>query len=215
MNNIKEMFKGKRIRIAMLMLLDVIVLFMSSFLAIALRFDFANIPELYVDNIFTYFIIDALILIACNLFYRIYQSMWSYASIMELIYIGFASLSYTIIEAIYKMLLHVEMPKSYYLIKFILLVILIASVRYAYRIARTIKILSENRKKTKNTMIIGAGEAGRLLINEIGLNPNNFDNKVVCIIDDNKNKIGTFIRGIQVVGDRHTISENCEKYNIE
>ena len=215
MSSIKDLLSGKRIRIIMLILLDIIALFMSSFLAIALRFDFTNIPEIYINNIYTYFIIDAIILVVINTFYRTYKSMWSYASIIELIFICFASLSYIIIEAVYKILCHIEMPKSYFLIKFIILLIFIASIRYAYRIARTIVILRENSKKTKNTMIIGAGEAGRLLINEIGLNPKNFDNKVVCIIDDNKNKIGTYVRGIPVVGNRHDISENCEKYKIE
>ena len=41
------------------------------------------------------------------------------------------------------------------------------------------------------------------------------DNKIVCIIDDNKNKLGTYIRGIQVVGNRKDISECCQKYGIE
>ena len=72
-----------------------------------------------------------------------------------------------------------------------------------------------NNISTINTMIIGAGEAGRLLINEIGNNPTNFSNKVRCVIDDNKNKIGTYIRGIPIVGSRNDIEVNCDKYNIK
>lgn len=215
MKQLKEFLNIKRRRIIMFVLLDLIVLILSSFLAIALRFDFINIPELYLNNIYKYFIIDAIIMIFVFIFYKLYLSMWSYASIIELINIGFGCITYIIIEFIYKLLFNIEMPRSYYLIKVLLLIIFVSAIRYAYRIARTIKDLTNTRKYTINTMIVGAGEAGRLLINEIYNNPKHFGNKIVCVIDDNKNKIGTYIRGIPVVGDRHDIAENCEKYNIQ
>ena len=66
-----------------------------------------------------------------------------------------------------------------------------------------------------NTMIIGAGEAGRMLITKIYNNKTNFKNKVCCIIDDDKNKIGSYIKNIPVVGSRKEIKENVDKYNIE
>ena len=215
MEKFKKALKTKRMRIAMLMICDIIALAMSSFLAIVLRFDFTNIPTEYINNIYNYMLVDICILIAANLFYRVYQSMWEYASIIELLSIGFATLSYIIIEFTYKMLIDVRMPRSYYGIKLILLAVFIAMIRYAYRVARTIKILLESKKNTKNTMVIGAGEAGRLLINEIGNNPKGFDNRIVCVIDDDRNKLNTYIRGIQVVGNRRTIEENADKYNIE
>ena len=212
---IKNFLSVKRRRIIAFIILDIFVLMLSSFLAIALRFDFINIPELYIDNIYKYLIVDALILIAINALFKIYLSVWTYASIMELINIGFACVSYIFIEFIYKIIFKIEMPRSYYLIKFVLLAFFIATIRYAYRIARTIRELRITRKNLKNTMIIGGGEAGRLLINEIGNNPAGFSNKVVCIIDDNKNKIGSYIRGIPVVGNRHDIGENVTKYGID
>lgn len=63
-------------------------------------------------------------------------------------------------------------------------------------------------------MIIGAGEAGRMLLTEMSNNKNNFSNKVCCVIDDDKNKIGNYIKGIPIVGNRKTIEYNAEKYNI-
>ena len=63
-------------------------------------------------------------------------------------------------------------------------------------------------------MLIGAGEAGRTLIQEIQ-NSRYLDQKVCCVIDDNSRKIGRFIMGIRVVGDRYAIQKNVEKYGIE
>ena len=154
MKRIRKILKGRITRILTLMLLDIIVLTLSSFLAIALRFDFVNIPGLYIDNIYQCLIFDIIILIAVNIFYRIYLSIWSYASIIELISIGFACTTYILTEYIYKTLFKIAMPNSYYLIKLILLIIFISAIRYAYRIARTISKLLTNTKDTKKTMII-------------------------------------------------------------
>ncbi len=215
MDKIENVLSVKRRRILMFMILDVIILILSSFLAIALRFDFSNIPVLYMDNIYTYLLIDSVLLITIFVVYRIYLNMWSYASIVELINIVLACFTYEILEFMYKMFFDIKMPKSYFLIKLILLIILISGLRYSYRIARTLKNLKVNRNNNLNTMIVGAGEAGRLLINEIYSNPTNFNNKICCVIDDNQNKVGTYIRGIPIVGSSNDIEEYCKNYNID
>ena len=63
-------------------------------------------------------------------------------------------------------------------------------------------------------MIIGAGDAGNSLIRE--MNTSKFIQKsVLCVIDDNKGKIGNYIHGVKVVGGREEIIENAAKYNID
>ena len=215
MKKITNFLSIKRRRIIMLLILDILILALSSFLALALRFDFVSIPVKYLNNASTYFIIDTIILIIIFVIFKLYLSIWSYASITELINIIFACFSYTILEFTYKYMFNIRMPRSYYLIKFLLLIMLVSGVRFAYRIVRTIKGLNSRKKSNINTMIVGAGDAGRLLINEIYNNPTNFGNNVVCVIDDNHNKIGSYIRGIPVVGDSKSIEENCEKYDIQ
>lgn len=215
MTKIKNIITQKRIRIAMFIVLDIIAITMCSFLAIGLRFDFHDIPNIYIDYIYNYLLIDSIIIVAIFSIFKIYKSMWSYASITELINIILACSSYELIEFIYKQIINVNMPRSYYLIKLILLYIFISSIRYSYRIARTMRDYYREKNGLTNTMIIGAGEAGRMLITEIYNNKTNFKNKVCCIIDDDKNKIGSYIKNIPVVGSRKEIKENVDKYNIE
>ena len=215
MTKIKNIITQKRIRIAMFIVLDILAITMCSFLAIGLRFDFHDIPNIYIDNIYNFLIIDSIIIVAIFSIFKIYKSMWSYASITELINIILACSSYELIEFIYKQIINVNMPRSYYLIKLILLYIFISSIRYSYRIARTMRDYYREKNGLTNTMIIGAGEAGRMLITEIYNNKTNFKNKVCCIIDDDKNKIGSYIKNIPVVGSRKEIKENVDKYNIE
>ena len=216
MEKFKNIIKEKKIRIIMFLVLDVLSLTLCSFLAMALRFDFHNIPYKYTNIIYNYLIIDALILIFIFWAYRIYKSMWSYASISELISIFFSCTTFILVEYIYKcLILKLPLPRSYYLIKLFLLYIFISAIRYSYRIAKTVKEYYREKSGLKNTMIVGAGDAGRLLITEIWNNKANFKNKICCVIDDDKNKIGSYIKNIPIVGNRKTIAKNVEKYHIE
>ena len=216
MEQFKNIIKEKKIRIIMFLILDVLSLTLCSFLAMALRFDFHNIPYKYTNTIYNYLIIDALILIFIFWAYRIYKSMWSYASISELISIFFSCTTFILVEYIYKyLILKLPLPRSYYLIKLFLLYIFISAIRYSYRRAKTVKEYYRERSGLKNTMIVGAGDAGRLLITEIWNNKANFKNKICCVIDDDKNKIGSYIKNIPIVGNRKAIAKNVEKYHIE
>lgn len=81
------------------------------------------------------------------------------------------------------------------------------------------KYSSDNKRITSaldgNIMIIGAGSAASMIINEIGAHNRFKDCKIKCVIDDDPAKKGTYISGIKVVGDRNTILEYVDKYNID
>ena len=214
MKKLKKIFTQKRLRIMLLISLDIFSLILCSFLALAFRFDF-NLPVQYIDNIFNYFIIDSIILVAILSLVKSYASMWHYASIDELINLVVGCIFYEVIEFGYKFAFSISMPRSYFFVKCILLVFFIGAIRYSYRIARTLREYYKDKRGLVNTMIIGAGEAGRLLITEITNNPRNFGNRIMCIIDDDKNKVGRYIRRIPIVGRRKQIADACEKYDIE
>ena len=107
------------------------------------------------------------------------------------------------------------MPRSWYVLDTIYLMILIGATRVSYRL---IRLRRQNRtfpwSKRKKVMIIGGGEAGRSLITEIQ-NSKYLDQKVVCIIDDDPYKIGRYIKGVKVVGNRNSIKKSVKKYNVQ
>ena len=63
-------------------------------------------------------------------------------------------------------------------------------------------------------MIIGAGEAGNAILGEMQ-SSQYLNHKVRCMIDDNPDKYGRYMRGVRVVGNRYTIKQNVQKYNIQ
>ena len=133
--------------------------------------------------------------------------MWSYASILEIIYIVVSNIVFEILQYIYRWIFGVKMPNSYYLIQLMLLILIVSFVRFSYRTVRTIKNYFHNRSKKIRT--------GRLLLNEISCNKDGFDNRIVCIIDDDSNKKGILLKGIPVVGSRNDIVSKCEEYGIQ
>ncbi len=214
MQRINNVASKKTTKILVFVLLDLLALILSSVVAVGLRFDFSNIPTNYFNNSYLYLVYDFIIMVIIFVFFKLYTSMWSYASIIELIDIIFSCICFESITYAYKGIFEIAMPRSYYIIQLLLLVLFVCMSRFSFRFLRFLVVNVENKRKNNNTMIIGAGSAARLLINEINNNQKGFTNKIKCIIDDNKNKKGTYINGIPVVGDRKSILKYCNKYNI-
>ena len=66
--------------------------------------------------------------------------------------------------------------------------------------------IKKSAKHSRNTIVIGAGEAGNMIIKELK-SSKYLNQKVVCVIDDNPSKKGKYIHGIRIVGGRDMIQE--------
>ena len=211
---VTNLFREKRVNIIMFIMLDLLALLFASFVAIWLRFDFGTIPEPYATNSYDYFIFDFLILFTIFIIFKLYTTVWKYASVTELIDILAACTLFEFLSYIYKIIFSIEMPRSFFIIQFFLLVAFICSTRLGYRAARTLYIKFKSRSGATNTMLIGAGDAGRMIIDEVYNNSETLNTKIVCVIDDNKNKIGSYIKGIKIEGSTKDIERLAEKYGV-
>ncbi len=212
---VEKILKDKFPNIILFILLDLFVLLFTSTVSIWIRFDFGDVPEPFITNSYQFLALDFIILLVVFLLFKLYTSVWKYASVTELIDIIIASSISELIMFIYKLLLDIRMPRSYYIIQLFLLISLTCFTRLGYRVARTIYIKLENRKKHTNTMLIGAGDAGKLIIDEIYNNSSTFDAKIVCVVDDNKSKVGSFIKGLKIEGSTKDIERLANKYQVE
>ena len=214
MSKIYTFFMKKNTKIVMFIIIDILAILITSILSVGLRFDFVDIPSNYLINSYRYIAYDTATLIVIFSFLKLYTSTWTYASITELINIVLGCLSFELITFIYKGMFTIEIPRSCFITQYFMLVALVGLTRFGFRLLRFVKIRTYDRRKSNNTMIIGAGSAGKLLLDEIDKNQEGFNNRVVCIIDDNKQKKGTYLKGIPVVGSSKDISKYCEKYAI-
>ncbi len=202
-------------RILVLVFFDIVAVALASLFALWIRFDFQTIPANYLHTV-TYFLpLDTVIIIAIFAITGLYTSVWRYASIPELISVIGACVGSDLIIFSYKHLLLLPTPRSFWFIFLAFLIFLTCGVRYSYRIGRAILHAIPNRNRSKNTMIVGGGDAAHILIDEIARNGAYEEYHISCIIDDNKQKRGSRIRGIPIVGNRFMIKDAAEKYQIE
>ena len=209
--------QNSRSRMIALFIVDMLTVVLDSYLAIILRFKLDNIwvPEEYMSSVEHYMIINVITTIIIFLLLNLYNRVWSYASLYEMLLIVCAAMLSTAFQAFGFSLLYLPIPRSYYFFYFILLSITTLITRFSYRILHTMQNgIKKSAKHSRNTIVIGAGEAGNMIIKELK-SSKYLNQKVVCVIDDNPSKKGKYIHGIRIVGGRDMIQEAAKKYDAE
>ena len=206
-------------RILILLIFDMLAVVAASYGALYWRFDF-SFDSQYLNywESATYLLpFDLIISIIVFWLFKLYKSVWRYASTNELINITAACVVCFFLQIFLVAVLPIRMPRSYYPMYAVLLMGMVCGTRFSYRIIRMLRnrrrIASRNPEK-KNTMVIGAGEAGNAIIKEI--ESSSYVNlSVMCVIDDDPGCHNKTIRGIPIVGDRTCIQDAVESYHIE
>lgn len=147
--------------------------------------------------------------------FKLYKSLWEFASIDELVEVVEATIISNIISIFYLLVVNAGLPVSIYLMVLVLDMVFIGGNRFCIRIVRRLKAQSRiTDKNSKRVLIVGAGAAGSMVIRELR-NHNGLNSKPVAIIDDDPTKKNLNINGIPVVGNRNDIVHICKKYNID
>ena len=204
------------LRRVLLIMYDVVAIFAAGALTILLRFNlnYAAIELQYIQMMWKYLPINIVCTLLIFAAFKLYSSMWQYAGPLEAGNVLMASAASTIAQFIGYNLLGMPMFRSYYFIYVIVFMFLILASRFAYRFLRMVKNNRLTHKTGNRIMIIGAGESCNMLIKEI-TNSSYINGQVKCLIDDDPAKIGKYVQGIKVVGNRDTILHNARKYEID
>ena len=201
-----------------LILVDSLCITLSGYGALLLRFN-GPIPNQYLENL----TVMLLPMIACGIvvffYFKLYHSLWQFASIIELKNIVLATFADSIINVCILEITGNNLPRSCYFIYFLLLTMFLGGNRFTYRLARLKRSKIgfgsvKERKDLEKVMIIGAGLAGEKVYREI-INSQEVYKQVMCFIDDDRSKQGRNVHGAIIYGGRDKIIEAAEKYEIE
>lgn len=209
--NDKKLF----IRRLFLIVLDIILINIAAFAALFIRFELSLglIPTHYADAVLSYALVNTITTIIIFTLFRLYNSLWKYAGFDELVNIIFASVIAGVLQMIgMHYLFGINVPRSYYPLSTVFMMGMVSCSRFLYRYARRLTTRYHSAASSR-IMIIGAGEAASSIIREIAVS-GYVKGSVICAIDDNRDKMGSYIQGIKVVGDRTKIIEAAEKYDI-
>jgi FlaA1/EpsC-like NDP-sugar epimerase/EAL domain-containing protein (putative c-di-GMP-specific phosphodiesterase class I) len=203
-------------------LLDGLVFCLTPLLAMILRLDHFSTLQQYYRGLFIATIIFSLVKLVTFIVGGFYKRYWKYASIDELIEIAAVTATAVVIEiiflSVFQYVIGVDsevylVPRSLPLLDGILTFILIGGVRFSIRAAERNNQQRKNFYKRDRVLIVGAGDAGVSILQEmrrnlkLGLNP-------VAFVDDDPQKLGLNIQGLPVVGNRYRIPEIISAQNI-
>ena len=200
-----------------LFLTDTFLLNACVYLSLIMRFDVGIVsiePQYisnYVENVLPYTIMSLLIF----WLFRLYHSLWQYASIAEVYRIAEACIIVELVHFLSNKIMGNMLPRSCYFNAAIYLIIAICASRFMYRMIRTVLNKYRNIKTSNNVMIIGAGEATNVIMREIQNSSYLANSNIACIIDEDRRKVGKYIRGVKVIGTRDKIKEAAKLYDID
>ncbi len=213
----------KAVRMLFLLCADILILSGALFAAYWLRFE-GLIPEKYFELFTQTLVLFVLAKILVFVVMGLYNSLWRYAGVDELFKVFLATLMGTL-ATIGLMIFLPEFPKLYqselsvprsvYAIAFLIDLILVGGLRFSYRALRRVnrQDLMSIRKK-RRSLIIGAGDAGAMVIKELKDNPNS-DYEPVAVIDDDPYKLRKRLYGVKVVGGRDKITSTVINKRVD
>ena len=201
----------------LLVIWDITAIHASYFLALWLRFDcrFSAISSRYLSQYYYTITLYAIAAVIIFHFFRLYNSVWRYASVEELIGCVSASVLASLLYALTRLFFFLGMPRSYHVFGLIIQVVLIVLPRFGYRFYLSLSTrLRSTGDKRERIMIIGAGSSGQMLLKDIK-NSRETNAQCVCLIDDDPQKQGRYIEGVKVVGGRDEILKAAKDYEVE
>lgn len=205
------MFRTRRI---LVFFLDVALIVAAFALAFLLRFDFqipADQSSALLQGLLIILAAKPVIFIASGM----YRCIWRYASLQDAYEIFKAVTLSSVVSAFALLFMKgpFALPRSIYFLDWFLLFSLVAGSRLVWRVCRETKVLP-CLHQGKKTLIIGAGEAGNLLLKEIRKEADSPYN-VIGFVDDDIDKRGMRLSGVRVLGGTNRLCALIRKHAIE
>ncbi|MCF0110236.1 MAG: polysaccharide biosynthesis protein, partial [Erysipelotrichaceae bacterium] len=203
----------RRHRELVLFLLDVVMICLSYFLAFILRTDFhfkRNFLNLQVLGRNMVFIVAINLLF--NRLLKVNNSLWKYASVSEVLRISISVVLANMVWFIIVLVLPVKnFIRSLPFIASLILLALELGARVLYKWFATEEQVS---KRSKKAIIIGAGDAGNLMMRDL-VNNDKYDAQLVGFFDDADSKQGKMVAGYKILGKVSDIPEYCKTNKVD
>ena len=205
------MFRAKRV---LVFFLDVTLIAAALTFSFLLRFDF-QVPA---DQLHILLQGLAVVLIAKPILFAasgMYRNIWRYASLQDAYQIFKVVTFSSLVSMVLLVFLRgpYALPRSIYILDWLLLFAFVAASRLVWRIYRETRIIPSLRKG-KRTLIIGAGDAGNLLLREIRKQASSPYN-VVGFVDDDPGKRGLRLSGVRVLGGTNRLRALVKIHSVE
>lgn len=194
-----------------LLFLDAVILSIMPLLAVLLRFE--GVLPVHEAEVLRVWLLPATF-IGIGIFYLfgMYHRIWHYARIRDLYAIVGAVTLFSAGKFLLLFIAGEELPKSVFLISWMLTLGGIGLSRLAFKI--NLDIFTDNRTEQHSVLIIGAGDAGAMLVREIEQN-DAATVRIVGFADDDVKKIGNRLAGFSILGAIDQVPDIVEEHHVE
>lgn len=208
---LEKILSSYKVRQVSLWALDMCGILISVLVSMILTWKYQNLD---ISTIMLSIIIYMLIHTVSFKLFKCYSSLWRYAGEEELVSILSACLVYVIPVYIVHRLIGIDYSILFYVVSTILIIGYTGGLRLVYRTGRRFKTRMIVSQDSQRVLVVGAGSAGQMIINELKENPQ-LKKVPVGIIDDDINKIGRVIHNVKILGDTSQVKEIVEKENVD
>ena len=208
---LEKILSSYKVRQVSLWALDMCGILISVLVSMILTWKYQNLD---ISTMMLSIIIYMLIHTVSFKLFRCYSSLWRYAGEEELVSILLACLVYVIPVYIAHRLIGIDYSILFYIVSTILIIGYTGGLRLVYRTGRRFKTRMIVSQDSQRVLVVGAGSAGQMIINELKENPQ-LKKVPVGIIDDDINKIGRVIHNVKILGDTSQVKEIVEKENVD
>lgn len=203
-------------RTALLMLWDIVATFFAYFLASVLT---EQVGEVFATHEI-YFLLGVAVVVNLVTYaiFRLYNSLWEYASIDEVLRIVMAVGLGTLVSAVILWILGEWIPIRVYFVAMFLMIFFVGGSRMLFRFARSKKHSFRRSKQgtvRPRTLVVGAGETGSLAISRMASQDPNMPGMPIIAVDDNPSKMGKRIHGVRVMGASEDILDLVDRFDIQ
>ncbi len=198
-------------------ILDGLVLLLTPLAALMLRLDTVTVPEKFVAGLIGYTAVALIVRLAVFYWFGLYQRYWRYASIEEVVQIGLAVSTATLLllllfigsRAIYPYLF----PRSIPFIDGLLTLIFVGGTRLSVRVMAS-GWYGAQPDGDSRVLIMGAGDAGAIVVRELQRSPHR-GLTPIGFVDDDVRKQGIRIHDVPVLGGRGDIARLIPQFGID
>ncbi len=199
---------------------DLIIILIAVLGSFALRTDLGPLFRYYLPQAYWLLAISLIIKPLVFRAFGLYRRLWAYASTQELkliiISITTASVLVSLIIVILRAInILPNYPRSTLPIDWLLTLVLVGGLRFSLRVLADTQVQnSSSQLHSRRVLVVGAGEAGALVVREMQKSPA-LPLTPVCFIDDDLAKQKQLIHGVPVVGTLNDLPRMLGIFQIE
>ncbi|HFI0142567.1 TPA: polysaccharide biosynthesis protein [Streptococcus suis] len=202
---------SRNVKRIILLAMDMILILLSMILSREFLDIIVDIPneQFYIAVVFV-----QIVYVAIAIRLKVFSLITRYTGTQSYVKIGGSLLSAYVFLLLFSTFIWKNFSYRFILVAFITSFVALIVPRLIWKFMHEqSKVQQASEDQPIRTLVVGAGDGGNLFINTVEEKKINID--IVGIIDQDPNKIGSFIRSYKVLGDRNDIPRLVEEFNVE